>query len=42
MLEYDAELKNVSMDINDDLSGLLSTTKLDLNAAQVEQMIWKN
>jgi hypothetical protein len=36
MLEYDAEFKNVSMDIHDDLTGLLSTTKMDLNAAQVE------
>jgi hypothetical protein len=33
MLEYDAVFKNVSVDIHDDLTGLPTTSKMDLNAA---------
>jgi len=32
MLEYDAEFKNFSMDIHDDPAGLLSTSRMDLDA----------
>jgi hypothetical protein len=32
MLEYDAELKNDSMNIHDDLTGLLSTSRMELDA----------
>jgi hypothetical protein len=32
MLEYDAEFKNDSMDIRDDHTGLLSTSRTELDA----------
>jgi hypothetical protein len=32
MLEYEAEFKNDLMDIHDDLNGLPSTSRMELNA----------
>jgi len=32
MLEYDAEFKNDSMDIHEDPTGLLSISRMDLDA----------